>query len=41
MPVSTGDIAHLLRRTGFGAQPALVAELAQLTLSEAVDRCSM
>lgn len=38
MPVSSGDIAHLLRRTGFGAPPALVAELSQLTLAEAVDR---
>ncbi len=38
MPVDPSDIAHLLRRTGFGAPPALVAELSQLTLAEAVDR---
>ncbi len=38
MPTNPGDIAHLLRRTGFGAPVALVNELSLLTLGEAVDR---
>jgi uncharacterized protein (DUF1800 family) len=38
LPTNTSDIAHLLRRTGFGAPPPLVAELARLSLPEAVDR---
>ncbi len=38
MPSNPGDIAHLLRRTGFGAPVALVTQLSQLTIAEAVDR---
>jgi uncharacterized protein (DUF1800 family) len=38
MPSNPGDIAHLLRRTGFGAPTGLVTQLSQLTIAEAVDR---
>jgi uncharacterized protein (DUF1800 family) len=38
MPTNPSDIAHLLRRTGFGAPTELVNQLSQLSLAEAVDR---
>jgi uncharacterized protein (DUF1800 family) len=39
LPVSTADAAHLLRRSGFGVDPARLAELTKLsTRNAAVDR---
>ena len=38
MPTPTGDVAHLLRRAGFGGSPTQVAELARLDIREIVDR---
>ena len=37
MPTSASDIAHLLRRSGFGTTRSEVTNLARLTLTEAVD----
>ena len=38
MPTPTGDVAHLLRRAGFGATQAEVAELARHDIRTIVDR---
>ena len=37
MPTSASDIAHLLRRSGYGTTRSEVTNLARLTLTEAVD----
>lgn len=38
MPTPAAAVAHLLRRTGFGADPAQVAALAPLDITQIVDR---
>ena len=38
MPTPAGDVAHLLRRSGFGATHARVADLARLDIRAIVDR---
>lgn len=38
MPTPTGDVAHLLRRAGFGASASTVTELAKLDIRAIVDR---